>query len=136
MTKLTEKQKAFCREYVRNGGNGTEAYLATYDTQNRVVGANESSKLLKRDDITEYIRTLNKPLENKIENEREKKRRILWDGIQQCKDAGDHAGVARYMDILNKMDQEYINVTRDITDKNAEIVQLDSDTLRKIAGTA
>lgn len=136
MVKLTEKQKAFCREYVRNGGNGTEAYLATYDSQSRVVASNESSKLLRRDDITEYIATVNGPLENRITNEREKKRRILWDGIEECKRNGDHTGVARYMDILNKMDQEYINITRDVTDKNSEIVQLDSDTLRRIAGTA
>ena len=52
---LTEKQKSFCREYVRNNGNGTQAYLSAYNSNSETAASIESSKLLRRDDITEYI---------------------------------------------------------------------------------
>ena len=132
MTKLTEKQKAFCREYVANGGNGTEAYLTAYDSQNRTVASNEASKLLKREDITEYLVTLNAPTEAKAKSEREKKRRILWDGIEQCKRDGNHSGVARYMELLCKMDGDFTDIMKPTDEKTADIINLDTDTLLKL----
>jgi phage terminase small subunit len=130
---LTEKQKSFCREYFSNGGNGTQAYLFAYDSKSEVAAANESSLLLKRDDIQEYIKTLNRPLEDKAISEREKKRSILWERIQVCITNNDDAAVARYMDILNKMNAEYININRNIEDKAADIKTLDTSVLEKLA---
>lgn len=134
VNRITEKQKSFCREYVRNGGNATQAYLYAYDTENEVTASREGSKLLTLDIITEYIATLNKPLENKIYNEREKKRTWLWSMI-------DNPNVSesdrlRAMDILNKMDNEYININRNIEDKPAEIINLDTKTLEKLVRTS
>lgn len=127
---LTEKQKEFCREYVRNKGNGTQAYLFAYNSKSETAAAQESSKLLRRDDITEYITALNKPTENKIINEREKKRNILWSFIQdETKDDSDRL---RAMDLLNKMDQEYISLTRDLTEDKTNIENLDNTTLLKL----
>lgn len=130
---LTEKQKSFCREYFSNGGNGTQAYLFAYDSKSESAASIESSKLLKRDEIVEYLATLNKPMETKAINEREKKRSILWERIQVCIDNNDDAAVARYMDILNKMDAEYININRNIEDKAADIKTLDTSVLEKLA---
>lgn len=130
---LTEKQKSFCREYFSNGGNGTQAYLFAYDSKSEAAASIESSKLLKRDEIVEYLATLNKPMETKAINEREKKRNILWERIQVCIDNNDDAAVARYMDILNKMDAEYININRNIEDKAADIKTLDTSVLEKLA---
>lgn len=130
--RLTEKQKSFCREYVKNGGNGTQAYLTAYDSKSESAASIESSKLLKRDNITEYIATLNKPIENRIQNEREKKRQIIWDRIDACLLSGDDTAIARYMDILNKMDAEYVNINRNIDDKPAEIINLDTRTLEEL----
>lgn len=134
--RLTEKQKEFCREYVRNKGNGTEAYLHAYDSKSESAAAIESSKLLRRDDITEYIATLNKPMENRIQNEREKKRSIIWERIEYCMESNDDTGIARYMDILNKMDAEYININRNIEDRPAEIINLDTRTLEELVKTS
>ena len=131
---LTEKMKAFCREYVANNGNGTQAYLVAYDGNSEVAAANESSLLLKRDDIREYIRALNKPLEEKAISEREKKRQICWDRIEYCTSTGDDTGAARWMDILNKMDSEYVNINRNIEDQQDNITQLDTDKLKKLIG--
>ena len=122
--------KAFCREYVSNGGNGTQAYLTAYDSKNPQVAANESNKLLYRDDITEYIKSLNKPLENRITSEREKKRRILWDFIEN-NNVSDNDRL-KALDLLNKMDSEYVNINRNIEQK-ADISTLDADTLKKLS---
>lgn len=129
---LTEKQKNFCREYFSNGGNGTQAYLFAYDSKNEQVAANESSLLLKNEEIRNYLKTMNEPLEKQAISEREKKRSILWERIQVCIKNNDDAAVARYMDILNKMDAEYININRNIEDKSADIKQLDTSVLEKL----
>lgn len=129
---LTEKQKAFAREYVRNGGNGTQAYLNTYNSNSETAASIESSKLLRRDDITEYIATLNKPMENRIQNEREKKRNIIWDRINKCIESEDDGAIARYMDILNKMDAEYININKNIDEQQTNINELDTTTLLRL----
>lgn len=128
--RLTEKQKAFCREYVRNNGNGTKAYLHAYDSKSETSAAIEANRLLRRDNITEYIASLNKPLENRIQNEREKKRQFLWDMIENPSTSDSDR--LRAMDILNKMDAEYININRNIEDKSASIISLDTNTLEKL----
>ena len=130
---LTEKMKRFAREYYANGGNGTEAYLVAYDTENRVTASRESHELLKRADILEYIKALNIPQENKAISERERKRRIIWERIEVCIENGNDSAVARYMDILNKMDSEYININKNVDDTKTAIDELDVDTLRALA---
>lgn len=127
---LTEKMKAFCREYISNGGNGTQAYLVAYNSNSEVSAAREANKLLYRDDITEYLKTLNKPLENKITNEREKKRSILWEFINDPnKDDSDRL---RAMDLLNKMDAEYININKNIEERTHDIQNVDTTTLLRL----
>ena len=56
--RLTTKQKAFAEEYIRNGGNGTQAALKTYDTDdyptaNAIAGENLQKPLV----IEELIKT-------------------------------------------------------------------------------
>lgn len=134
---LTPKQDKFCRLIV-SGKSGRDSYLEAYgNNSNDNTAYKESGKLLAKSDIQDRIKELKKPLELHAQTqaitEREKKRAIIWEGIEECKAAGDHAGVARYMDILNKMDAEYININRNIEDKPAQIVNLDTDTLKQIA---
>ena len=130
---LTEKQKSFCREYFSNGGNATEAYLTAYDSNSPVSAAQEGYRLLQNNEITNYIKSLNEPLERKAISERDKKRSICWTQIEQCIAERDSNGAARWMDILNKMDSEYININRNIQDDQTAISNLDTNTLRLIA---
>ena len=125
---LTEKMKTFAQEYFKNGGNGTEAYLVAYDTYSRTTAQRESSLLLKRSDILEYIRALNIPNENKAISEREKKREWLWNMIENAANDSDRL---RAMDILNRMDSEYM-YTQTQENKNTEIQELNTDTLLKL----
>ena len=126
---LTEKMKAFAREYYKNGGNGTDAYLTAYDTDSRTTAQRESSLLLKRADINEYIKALNIPNENKAISEREKKRAVLWEIIN----TGDNNDKCRAMDILNKMDADYINVNINKNDSNIDLNNIDLSTLKTLS---
>lgn len=137
---LTEKQEAFCRNII-SGMNGKESYIAAYNSKGSDQNAyNEASKLLARDDIQERLKVLRKPLEEvavtKALTEREKKKAIIWDRINACIANNDDSAVARYMDILNKMDAEYININKNINDNDDNITELDTDKLIRLVTTA
>ena len=134
---LTPKQMAFCEEYLKNGGNGTQAYLTAYDSNSQRAAALESYKLMAREDIQEYLAKLRKPIEKavkrKIINEREYKKKLIQERIEECVARGDDAAIARYIEIWNKMDGEYVNITKDISDQQCEITNLDTHTLLELA---
>ena len=133
--RLTEKMKNFCREYVGNGGKPRDAYMAAYDSQSTISANVEATKLLQREAIQGYIADLRKPLEvvaiTTAISERDRKRQVLWDIINN---ADSNADKCRAMDILNKMDSEYININRNIEDNSALISDLDDEVLRKLSG--
>lgn len=134
---LTPKQEKFCQCIV-SGMSGKDSYIASYDTKaSDQVIRNEANKLLMRDDITERIKELRVPLHNHAINtalsEREQKKKLINERIQACIAKEDDTSIARYIDILNKMDQEYINIHKDISEEKTTIEQLDNVTLLKLA---
>ena len=133
---LTQKQMNFCKTYIENGGNGTQAYLTAYDSNSPASATIEASRMLDREDIQEYLVKLRKPIEKavkrKIINEREYKKKLIQERIEECIERGDDAAIARYIEIWNKMDGEYVNINKDITDHDAEIKQLDTATLLQL----
>lgn len=135
---LTQKQMNFCKAYIENGGVATDAYLETYNWNGSHNGAMvEASLLLKKEEIQEYLQKLRKPIEKavkrKILNEREYKKKLIQERINECVERGDDAAIARYLEIWNKMDGEYVNINKDITDHDAEIKNLDTATLQLLA---
>ena len=133
LTGLSPKMMNFCHAYLRLN-NATEAYLEAYDGNSRLTAQVESTKLLQRDDITAYIREINKPTVNKITNEREKKRNMIWRAIERCEKKEDEAGMARWMDILNKMDSEYVNINRNIEENDKQLSELSDEQLKALLG--
>ena len=133
---LTNKQMEFCKEYLRNGGNATQAYLTAYDSESPKSAVVDASRLMRRDDIKEQIERLSKPMEKaivrKIVNEREYKKKLIQERIDECVAKGDDAAIARYIEIWNKMDGEYVNINKDITDHNAMVKDLDTATLLQL----
>ena len=124
---LTPKQEKFCQCIV-SGMSGKDSYLTAYDGKSNTTAYNESYNLLQREDIKAYIATLKKPLEKKAISERQKKRDFLWNMI---KNATNDSDKLKAMDILNKMDSEYINHT--VTEeRKTPIADLDTDTLKKL----
>ena len=133
---LTPKQQRFCEEYTKNGGVGVEAYLAAYDSQSRSSAYIEASRLLDKPEIQQYLEKLRKPIEKavkrKIINEREYKKKLIQERIDECIERGDDAAIARYIEIWNKMDGEYVNINKDITDHDAMVKDLDTATLLQL----
>lgn len=137
-TRLTPKQEKFC-ECIVSGMDGTTAYKTAYDTKaSDKVCNNESRILLFRDDITERISELRKPLinhaQNTAYNERENQIQEIKERIAICKANGDENSLIRYYDMLNKIYGVYKETPTQQKDENA-LESLNADTLRKIAGT-
>ena len=57
---LTKKEKAFCEEYVANGGNASRAYFAAYDVPTIENARKEYCKVFRKPEVKEYIRELQK----------------------------------------------------------------------------
>lgn len=133
--KLTPKQDKFCRNIVE-GMDYTNAYLNAYNTTKRHTGAQEGLKLIKRDDITERINELMKPVNNYVSNnaisERKQIKNILWNRLQLAIDNQDDNLILKYSDMINKMNSEYVNVTQNISETVNEIAELDTETLKKL----
>ena len=135
---LTQKQMNFCQAYIENGGNATDAYLAAYNWTGGRNGAQvEGSRLLDNEEVQAYLVKLRKPIEKAVKrkmiNEREYKKKLILERIEECVERGDDAAIARYLEIWNKMDGEYVNINKDITDHDAEIKNLDTATLQLLA---
>ena len=58
MKKLTEKQSAFCSEYVTNGYNGAKAYKDAYGQENNNVCKSKAYKMLRMAIIQEGIKNV------------------------------------------------------------------------------
>lgn len=126
---LTPKQEKFC-QCVVGGMSAKDAYITAYNTKaSEQVLYNESSKLMLRDDIQARIADMRKPLIKAAQetalSEREKKRAWLWNMIENAQNDSDRI---RAMDILNKMDSEYINIQR-IEKDETPISELDTNKL-------
>jgi phage terminase small subunit len=55
---LTLKQKAFCKAYIENNGNATEAYIIAYSSKNKNTARTNASKLLTNANISKEIKSL------------------------------------------------------------------------------
>lgn len=136
---LTPKQEKFCRCIV-SGMSGKDSYIASYDTQaSEQVIRNEANKLLQRDDITERIAELSKPLQNHARNTAISARQQQIDFINEriaiCKQKEDEASIIRYTDMLNKINALYKD-TEEAKQEQNTVVNLDMDTLKKLSGAS
>lgn len=55
---LTNKQAEFCKEWIRNGGNGTKAVLNTYKANSENVAGVIAHTQLRKEKIQLYIRDI------------------------------------------------------------------------------
>lgn len=54
-SELTIKQQRFVKHYVTNGGNGTQAVLQSYDTDDENYAAVQASRLIRNDKVKSSI---------------------------------------------------------------------------------
>ncbi len=67
--KLTFKQEIFCKEYISNGGNATQAYKKAYNCskmKNKTINEN-ASRLLKDSKVGARLKELQQPFQEKFE---------------------------------------------------------------------
>ena len=122
---MNKNQKLFCHEYVKNGNNGTRAYMEVYSNCTEETARRNASKLLTKTDVKEYIESLQKEL--KDEAIMSAKERMEWltevvkdiqrevtsirtadeDIIIGDKNADLNTKI-KAIDIMNKMDGEYV----------------------------
>lgn len=57
---LTFKEEEFCRQFITNGYNAKQAYIAAYDCHNNGTLATAPSKVMRRPHIQKYIQYLQK----------------------------------------------------------------------------
>lgn len=133
---LTVKQMQFCEEYLKNGGNATEAYMTAYDSESKKSAMIEASRMLKREDIQDYLMKLRKPVEKavkrKIMRDRNSKIELIQRRIDACEARDDDAGIARYLEIWNKMDGEYLNTNKDGDDTSEMLNSMDTTALLQL----
>ena len=101
---MNNATKIFCQEYVKNGNNGTQAYMKAHPKCTEETARRNASKLLTKTDVQQYI--------EKLQNKTEKKaimsieERMNWlTGIINSKECVSNR--LKALEILNKMDGVY-----------------------------
>ena len=123
--KLNSKQENFCNEYIKNGANGTQAYLKAYKTKNEETATVNASRLLRNANVQQYISELQEKARDEAIMSAIERKKWLTDVVkdiqrEECmlkmpdgeemvigsKNA-DLNTKLKAIDILNKMDGEY-----------------------------
>ena len=123
MKDLNNNQKIFCREYVKNGSNGTQAYMKAYTGCTEETARINASKLLTNTNIQDYIKELQDKSEAKDIMTTIQKKEFLANMILKDIEA-NRTDKLKALDILNKMDGEYItkiDANVDISDIRVEL---------------
>jgi phage terminase small subunit len=135
---LTPKQNKFC-EYIVSGLSGKDSYLKAYNCKSEKAACIESTKLLKRDDITARITELRKPIVNLAQNtainERQQQIDFIKSRIQECIKKDDEQSLIRWNEQLNKIYALY-KETETTEKQESTVNNLDAATLRKLSGIA
>lgn len=135
---LTVKQDNFCN-YIAMGKEQRESYMLAYDCKSEHSASVESTKLLKRDDITERIKELRKPIinleQNKAISAKEKQIKAIEERIQICIDKEDENSLIRYYDMLNKLYNLYKDTEEEQKQQNP-VNNLDITVLKKLTGAS
>lgn len=135
---LTPKQNKFC-EYIVSGLSGKDSYLKAYDCKSERAASIESTKLLKRNDITAKITELRQPIYNLAQNtainERQQQIDFIKSRIQECIKKDDEQSLIRWNDQLNKILSLY-RETETEQKEDTTVNNLDTATLIKLSGTA
>ena len=135
---LTVKQENFCN-YIATGKEQRESYMLAYDCNSKAAASVESTKLLKRDDITERIKELRRPIINLQQNQaisdRQQQIDFIKERIEICKAKEDENSLIRWSEQLNRIYALYKDTEQDKAQENT-VTQLDTSTLLKLTGAS
>lgn len=138
---LTDKERVFALA-VADGHTQYEAYQIAYDTKTdrRATIDNNAYMVANKQEVKEYIEELRKKREDRELNAKmysdindiNKRYALIWDRIEECKKKNDDNGIARYMDIINKMTGTYVNINKDISEKDNTLSNLSTEDLKAL----
>ena len=135
---LTPKQEKFCQN-IASGKDGIESYMSAYDCNSRAAANVESTKLMKRDDITERITEIRKPILNLVQNkqisERQQQIKEIQERIAICKAKEDETSLIRYYDMLNKIYALYKESEQE-QKQESTVNNLDINALKRLSGVS
>lgn len=101
LRQLNKKHQAFILEYVKNGNNGTQAYLYAYPNAKETTARANANKLLTNSEIVEHIQRLqDEYLKNAILSTLELEK-VLSDIVMS--DKSSNTDKIKSIDTLNKM---------------------------------
>jgi len=106
---MNNNQRTFAQEYVKNGNNGTRAYMKAYPDCTEETARINASRLLTNANVKEYI----KELQNEVRKETimSAKERMEWLTKVITGEIDEKIYMSdklKSMDILNKMDGNYV----------------------------
>lgn len=107
MIKLSNRQKMFCREYVKVEGTIGDAYAKAYDTKNINSANTNGSRLLKKPYIQEYINMLQNKIAKQDFLQIEDKRQLLREFAMSEDDT--KADRIKAIEVDNKMTGVYVD---------------------------
>lgn len=134
---LTEKEKAFALGII-DGKTQSQSYIDAYcpKTENMntigVMACRVANKPHVKQFISEYKEKIERQKMARTQVSIEDRKNIIFDRIQACIARGDDAAVARYVDILNRMDGVYVNLSKDLTENDNKLATLSTAELKKI----
>lgn len=139
---LTYKEQRFA-DAIISGKSNYDAFIEAYAPGENVKRSSIDTMaylVKKRDHVQDYIKTINERVEARkkanITMGIEDRKQIIYDRIQACVEKGDDTSVARYMDLLNKMEQSYVNINKNIDEKDTNISALSTDELKKLINSS
>ncbi len=131
---LTPKQEKFCQCIV-SGMDGVTSYLTAYNCSSKHTANVESTKLMKRNDITARIKELNIPIQNTIQNnaisERKQQIDFIKSRIQECIKKDDEQSLIRWNEQLNKIYNLYKETEQEEKHETV-ITKLDANALKRL----
>ena len=135
---LTPKQEKFCQN-IASGKDGIESYMSAYDCNSRSAANVESTKLMKRDDITERITEIRKPILNLVQNkqisERQQRIDFILERIRICEEKEDEQSLIRWNDQLCKL-YGLFKETEQETKPESTVNNLDISVLKRLSGVS
>lgn len=136
---LTDKERLFAQLIVDGEKTQYEAYLTAYDvkTDKRESIDTMASVVANKPHVKEYMEKLRQRKEDAMRyigvSDREKRLNLIWERIGHCIDKDDDAAISRYLTELGKLQGDYINITKDISDEKP-LEKLTESDLRALLG--
>lgn len=114
--KFTDKNRAFCDEYLKNGGNGTQAYLVAYTGVTYNTAHSNSVKLLQKASVTTYLNIQRAEIAKLERIERSYVVTHLRKLIADCANDNDRSNLIKSLNLLSeigglKVEKPTVNVT-------------------------